>query len=119
MAKKSKTPSRNPFKALASQRKAWKTVLSNPSLIAATGFFLLTLLLFVAFATLSGLATWSSDFSAFEGDWSDILTDKTVVLHNALGNVGALLAYLLTVRSFGVAVLLLLAWGIAKVFSMA
>ncbi|MDA9255661.1 DNA translocase FtsK [Schleiferiaceae bacterium] len=119
MAKKSKTPSRNPFKALASQRKAWKTVLSNPSLIAATGFFLLTLLLFVAFATLSGLATWSSDFSAFEGDWSDILTDKTVVLHNALGNLGALLAYLLTVRSFGVAVLLLLAWGIAKVFSMA
>jgi S-DNA-T family DNA segregation ATPase FtsK/SpoIIIE len=116
MAKKSKTPSRNPFKAFASQQKAWKT---NPSLIAATGFFLLTLLLFVAFATLSGLATWSSDFSAFEGDWSDILTDKNVVLHNALGNVGALLAYLLTVRSFGVAVLLLLAWGIAKVLSMA
>lgn len=119
MAKKSKTPSRNPINVLASHWKSWQSVVNNPSLKAATGFFLLTTLLFIAFATLSGLATWSSDFSAFEGDWSDILTDKTVVLHNALGNVGALLAYLLTVRSFGVAVLLLLAWGIAKVFSLA
>lgn len=85
-------------------------VRTNKSLHAVFGIGLLFLTGFSILASVSALFSWTSDFSAFEGSFGDILLDPTVKMANVFGKLGAAVGFYLTVKSFGWAFILPLIW---------
>lgn len=108
MAKKVKSSPSTPF--FSAVKQAWLDIQTNKSLHAVFGIGLLFISGFALLSSLSSLASWSSDYSAFEGGFSDILWDPNVQMANTFGKLGAAVGFYLTVKSFGWTFLLPLIW---------
>jgi len=110
MAKKAKSPARS--SALGPVTQVWSDVKTNKSLHAVFGIALTFLAGFAWLSSVSSLLSWSADYSAFEGHFSQILWDPEVNMANAFGKLGAAVGFYLTVKSFGWTFLLPLTWTI-------
>ena len=108
MAKKAKSPARS--SALGPVTQVWSDVKTNKSLHAVFGIVLTFLAGFAWLSSVSSLLSWSADYSAFEGNFSQILWDPEVNMANAFGKLGAAVGFYLTVKSFGWTFLLPLTW---------
>ena len=108
MAKKAKSPARS--SALGPVTQVWSDVKTNKSLHAVFGIVLTFLAGFAWLSSVSSLLSWSADYSAFEGNFSQILWDTEVNMANAFGKLGAAVGFYLTVKSFGWTFLLPLTW---------
>lgn len=113
------TKKKNKTSKLGEFRKQFRELRDNPSIRSATGLAIMAFSLFMVLALISSMHTWTSDYSAFEGSWTSILTDPDHQLTNGLGNLGALFAYVLSVRSLGIASLLPVLWVGAWGFHLA
>ena len=111
-----RTSKNSPSSRLSDLKSAWQDVKQSPSLHAVLGLTVLFIGLLGFVASTSTLFTWTSDFSALELGFVQVLSQRDVVIQNTLGSIGAALGMVVTVRGFGIASLLL--WTVVMAFGL-
>lgn len=101
---------------LSDLKSAWLDVKQSPSLHAVLGLTVLFVGLLGFVASTSTLFTWSSDYSALELGFAQVLSQRDIVIQNTLGSIGAAVGMVVTVRGFGIASLLL--WTVVMAFGL-
>ena len=76
------------FLGIGPVTQVWSDVKTNKSLHAVFGIALTFLAGFAWLSSVSSLLSWSADYSAFEGHFSQILWDPEVNMANAFGKLG-------------------------------
>ncbi len=111
-----RTSSNSPSSWLADAKSAWQDVTQSPSLHSVFGLIVLLIGMLGFIASASTLTTWTADYSAMELGFSQVLSQRDVVIQNLLGSIGAAVGMVGTVRGFGVASLLL--WSAVMAFGL-
>ena len=101
---------------LSDLKSAWLDVKQSPSLHAVLGLTVLFVGLLGFVASTSTLFTWTSDYSALELGFAQVLSQRDIVIQNTLGSIGAAVGMVVTVRGFGIASLLL--WTVVMAFGL-
>ena len=101
---------------LSDLKSAWLDVKQSPSLNAVLGLTVLFIGLLGFVASTSTLFTWTSDYSALELGFAQVLSQRDIVIQNTLGSIGAAVGMVVTVRGFGIASLLL--WTVIMAFGL-
>lgn len=101
---------------LSDLKSAWLDVKQSPSLRAVLGLSVLFIGLLGFVASTSTLFTWTSDYSALELGFAQVLSQRDLVIQNTLGSIGAAVGMVVTVRGFGIASLLL--WTVVMAFGL-
>ncbi|NQW40744.1 MAG: DNA translocase FtsK [Cryomorphaceae bacterium] len=101
---------------LSDLKSAWLDVKQSPSLHAVLGLTVLFIGLLGFVASTSTLFTWTSDYSALELGFAQVLSQRDIVIQNTLGSIGAAVGMVVTVRGFGIASLLL--WTVIMAFGL-
>lgn len=101
---------------LSDLKSAWLDVKQSPSLHAVLGLSVLFIGLLGFVASTSTLFTWTSDYSALELGFAQVLSQRDLVIQNTLGSIGAAVGMVVTVRGFGIASLLL--WTVVMAFGL-
>lgn len=111
-----RTSSNSPSSWLADLKSAWQDVKQSPSLHSVFGLIVLLIGILGFIASASTLSTWTADYSAMELGFSQVVSQREVVVHNLLGSIGAAVGMVVTVRGFGAASLLL--WSVVMAFGL-
>ncbi len=101
---------------LSDLKSAWLDVKQSPSLHAVLGLTVLFVGLLGFVASTSTLFTWTSDYSALELGFAQVLSQRDIVIQNTLGSIGAAVGMVVTVHGFGIASLLL--WTVVMAFGL-
>ncbi len=109
-------PAKKPRKS--SPAKSFWQFLSNRKFHQILGLFIIILSVFLGIAFGSYLATWKSDDAVFNIKVWDILTSRSIIVHNLMGKFGAVGAYYFIKKGFGVAAFLVLAFFAVAGFNM-
>jgi S-DNA-T family DNA segregation ATPase FtsK/SpoIIIE len=97
-------------------KEAWRDLSESPSLRAALGLFVLFIGLLGFIASLSTLSSWTSDYSAMELGFGQVLAQQDLHIQNILGSLGAAVGMVVTVRGFGIGSLLL--WSVVMGYGL-
>jgi S-DNA-T family DNA segregation ATPase FtsK/SpoIIIE len=111
-----RTSSNSPSSWLADVKSAWQDVKQSPSLHSVFGLIVLLIGILGFIASASTLTTWTADYSAMELGFSQVISQRDVVIHNLLGSIGAAVGMVVTVRGFGAASLLL--WSVVMAIGL-